>query len=76
MHDEWAGDEFSVKIKNTKCVFVYCLVAGSDGGGTWPARAQPGRPIPASSSVITRSYLPVQAWRRGGSERNRRAVLV
>jgi len=75
MYDEWAGGGFSVKIKNTKCVLVYCLVVVS-GGGTWPARAQPGQPIPASSSVITRSYLLVQAGRWGGSERNRRAVLV
>jgi len=57
MHDEWAGGGFSVKIKNTKYVFVYCLVVGS-GGGTWSARAQPDQPMPASSSVITRSYLP------------------
>jgi len=75
MYDEWAGGGFSVRIKNTKCVFVYCLVADS-GVGIWPARAQPGRPIPASSSVIARSYLPTPAGRCGGSERNLRAVLV
>lgn len=56
MYDEWAGGGFSVKIKNTKCVFVYCLVADC-GGGIWPARARNPvdryPPLQARSPVVT-----------------------
>jgi len=45
MYDEWAGGGFSVKIKNTKCVFVYCLVVGS-GAEHGPRARNPANQYP------------------------------